>query len=755
MKKNRTVFKIRVQPVAAGRNDLSWDTVSSADSYRIYRMDKKGVSFLDKDLLGCVKGNSFEDRSSVPSLSYYYAVVACKKNSAIAVAQEKCQSRSAGLEVFVDGSVLVVRGANFEVSWDLNQGGEIFLIRQYDGVAWFPVNDVRKGTVPNLTFTIDRTKIRPLASCSVSGYEFEKRKEGEVVFLTRVDLGICKIRMRWTIFQEGVIFCEMRIPDSDIKNDKTQGVDSAANKRLMARLHGSLGLSLDPMLVTGNLRWGYFPRLTGSAEVGKRVEEKIEDRERMLPLALADYRLEKKPGFTNHLEIFVEDSPPSGASTHFGADGKGGLNFEWNFSGKEMQNAYFTCWDMGFFLTRWGLCLGGARTRASRKIAGPLANNLLGAKIFHIGSSQGVPEKMRESWPFNSPPVNMIRGIHRGMSSNSDIRSMKKEGADTIVYHQSWMRSGGSNCDPPADYIPRNSVDLKRFVDGCHSQGMKVGLYMRGAEKHAFFQPYFEKFLQRDFDGLYVDWGSPLSNGYHGCNELHFCAYTYFLFTRALRERVGDEGFLISHTGSGSTMLAWGMFDAYLPGEAKVQKKGLEISPEEASYFGVSSAVGTNPLRINSERTVAFYAGLGFSPHLGPKARFAALFTPLWRMMDSFIEKETIFYSSYNQALSVAKIGSRALLVSVYRISRERIFAVIANTGSTRKASLALDTERLGMTGGYKATIMRVSSKGTIQKRPVKDLVYDGKVEISALQKNEYCGVLFERKRPLPSCIVD
>ena len=120
----------------------------------------------------------------------------------------------------------------------------------------------------------------------------------------------------------------------------------------------------------------------------------------------------------------------------------------------------------------------------------------------------------------------------------------------------------------------------------------------------------------------------------------------------------------------------------------------------------------------------------------------------------SFIEKETIFYSSYNRRFCGQRLDPGIACLCVQNKQRE-VFAFIANTGSTRKVSLALDTERLGMTGGYKATIMRVSSKGTIQKSPLKDLIYDGKVEINTLQKNEYCGLFFERKKALPPCIVD
>lgn len=738
---------LAVDPIAAGRTDIYWERVVGADIYRIYRAQGRHPRPEDRDLAAYVRGKKFEDRTIVPGGAYQYLVVACRGNRAVARGAIACVSRPSGLQSFLSGPILIIRGATFEAAWDLTRGGELFLIRQYDGNAWFPVNDISAGTVPGLVLKEKNGKIHRVSDCRVAEYKFEKKTENEIAFSVSADLATCTLGMHYSIFSEGVLFCEMRLPDATVENNRTQGVDSEKNKRTLDNLDGQLGLSLDRAIVAGNTRWGYFPRVTGSLHPGKKPGDRVTDPARMLPIAMVDYRRGRSAGFTNHIEFFIEDSPPQGCSTRFGADNKGGMRFEWGFSGQSLRDAFFTCWDMGFFVTRWGLCLGAARTRGSRAKAGTLGNNLLGARIYHAGSSQGVPKEMRDTWPFNSPPVNMIRSVHPGLTSDTDLRRLRREGADTIVYHQSWMRSGGSNCDPPADYIPRNPADLKRFVDTCHRQGMRVGLYMRGTEKHALFQPYFEKFMRKGLDGLYVDWSSPCCHGWQGCSELHFSAYTYFLYTRALRERVGAEGLLIAHSGGAPTMLAWAVFDAYLPGEFRLQKENLGVSAEEAAYHGFASCIGTNPLpNVISARHIAYYAGLGFSPHVHLAQFSSHLLSPLWKMLAP-VSKEAVFFNSMNQAVTAARTGSRAVLVSVYRMDRGRLLAIVANTGRKAKTTLALDTELLGMTGGYRVTTLRAAAHGGIRKIPGK-VVWDGKITIGILDRYEYCGLLFERVAP-------
>ena len=94
-----------------------------------------------------------------------------------------------------------------------------------------------------------------------------------------------------------------------------------------------------------------------------------------------------------------------------------------------------------------------------------------------------------------------------------DIDVMAAKGANVLLLHTGWMDAGGEGAGWEGNYVVADREELSRVVARAHSAGMRVGLYIRGLEYYALDRDtrWFTDFLTRDFDGVYVDWSSFLS----------------------------------------------------------------------------------------------------------------------------------------------------------------------------------------------------------------------------------------------------
>ncbi|NLW87311.1 MAG: fibronectin type III domain-containing protein [Planctomycetes bacterium] len=729
---------LQAVPVAGDRIDLAWPAVEAACLYRVHRND--GVS---SRLVAETASLRHVDRELKPASGYRYTVKAVDSSGrCIKTWEAACYTPDAGLSLTSEGSLLTVHGDAFEVQWDGDAGGEIVSIRQYDGDSWFRVNSDSSPTVPAFILTDAAGKDCPVHRQRGVKFAVEKQTQDEVCFSCSTTVaGVC-IETRYTVFSEGVLFCELSMPKSELSAGRTQGVDSEANRALLDTISGRMSLRLDRGLLGHKFAWGHYSRQSTVASVWHDVSEHVTDDAQMMPLAMVDYGRKADGGFTNHIEFFIEDTPRAGASTWFGADGEGGFKFEWSFAGKALRDTYFLPWDMGFFRTRWGLCLGASRKgRAGRALPGR-RNNLTGARVFHAPLPYGVDQEARKHWPFNVPPMNLVRTAYSGLPSDENIEEARKQGVNVIILHAGWMRCAGSNADPPADYAPRDPADMERFVASCHSRNIRIGLYMRGVEKYALYQPYFEKYLKRDYDGLYVDWNSPYVLGHQGCMDLHFSAYSHFLFIRALRQRVGEHGFLIAHSGALPTMLAFATFDAYLPGEFHIQKNRLLNTPDEALYHGFASCMGTNPIpRFDLPQAIAFYAGLGFCPHFWWRADYTEK-TPLrglWRILSSVPVEQAVVYNPRTENLRVIHCSNRHFLVTLYKVSSELLLLIAANIGPPDSAVIALDMPALGLCGSYGVDELTADAADGLHSRQV-EMSPAGAIQANAFGQYEYRG---------------
>jgi hypothetical protein len=287
------------------------------------------------------------------------------------------------------------------------------------------------------------------------------------------------------------------------------------------------------------------------------------------------------------------------------------------------------------------------------------------------------------------------------------------------------------------------------MIDRCHERGIRVGLYMRGIEQHALYRSYFEDHCRRDYDGLYVDWSSPYNMGWMKASHTHFSAYAYFQFTRQLRRRVGERGFLIAHSGSRATMLALAVFDAYLPGEYRTQTENFFNSPDESVHHGFASCCGTNPISGSREvrpnfispRAVAYCAGLGLAPEAGMLSDYAEV---LWKIWSSVPMEKAYHYNSLTENVPVVSSSNPDFHTSVYKVSRDLVLLVTANLGRRGSTTLSIDMPALGLAGAYSVTEMR-GETAEVFTEVKRQGTWKGTIQTGAFAPYEFRGYRLER----------
>ena len=125
--------------------------------------------------------------------------------------------------------------------------------------------------------------------------------------------------------------------------------------------------------------------------------------------------------------------------------------------------------------------------------------------------------------------------------SDAVISSLHKSGCDVLIIHENWR------LDIQNDGFPCDEKRLKEVIALAHGYNIRVALYMRGAELSSIEQAcsWFNRYLIRDYDGLYMDYGGALT---HTCapGENFTDGRTgfrqHYMKLRALRETVGEKG---------------------------------------------------------------------------------------------------------------------------------------------------------------------------------------------------------------------
>ncbi len=596
------------------------------------------------------------------------------------------------LKLTRQGSVITVETMGGLVAWDAQGGGQISQFILKDALAGHPV--LAPGQVlPDLQFTIAgrRVSLR------------EARAELEVtagypdylILAARAELlaGALRISQEYEIHEEGVVFCNFAV---EIPGGKKLELNQCAFE-----------IALDTRSCRKR-RWGYFTRQPkykrdystlhafATYSLFHPAGEACDERE-LLPYISADLGWEGTRFFSNHLELLMEDctafndGPRSQTRTRIESAG-GALRVGWHFH----DGPAVTINGPYRYRNRWGLAFSRARTECGAGADPAARNNALGARICHCMYPYA---RGGERWPFISMPLKQIPEqppqTFLGNPELARADEAKQAGADTLILHQFWMRNPGSNNEPPADYQPCDPEWLRAFTRRCRDLGLRVLYYGRGTEMWLAYSTFFEDFLERDRDGLYLDWNGPFNMGYLKCSPLHVSLHNYFHFTKNLRRRVGPGGLLVGHTAS-PTQVSSACFDANLGGEISVRHNELLSDPESAAYFGQLACSGAHlisgnlPDRIafSSPRAAALCAALGMASHpfLEPGVAFAermAFLKPLWEALNSLPGKITRLHNPAFSPTRAVSTEAERLFPSLWQADRGQALLLVTNLAET------------------------------------------------------------------------
>lgn len=267
------------------------------------------------------------------------------------------------------------------------------------------------------------------------------------------------------------------------------------------------------------------------------------------------------------------------------------------------------------------------------------------------------------------PPFAMYHYIDnfKRYPDDETLASIADSGADVLIIHENWrsdIQNGGQ---------PINLKQLREVIDFAHKHNIRVALYMRGSEPSVGenYLDWFSELLIPDYDGLYMDYGSPF--GFmKKPDELNpggsILFRHHYNLARLRRETAGKNGFVLSHTGPmySAIGMTGGLIDGYVSGEGE---KGLLIRSQfDHAYFSMA-AVCSGSLwsaafpEYGSKVIIPFLAATGQYPHvpLGTQFKSCSLshppcggindqvFMPLWRLWQLMKGKTDLkVYNDYN-----------------------------------------------------------------------------------------------------------
>jgi hypothetical protein len=448
--------------------------------------------------------------------------------------------------------------------------------------------------------------------------------------------------------------------------------------------------------------------------------------------------------FTNEIEVIVQEKAPMAGVA---LERQERDRFVWSLGGGDARLTapyrYRNILAMG---------LGAAA-------AGRPKSNVVGQRVFHWVNEQ---DKSPERW----------------YPTDRQIGKMRENYGTMLILHQHWMRQSGSNGFPHADYrVPRDEKGLRRAIDRAHRSGMSAAVYMRGIEDYGLQVRFFEKYLKRNRDGIYVDWHGAYCRSYHehkyrpetALGDRHFStdgsclpAREYFLFTRRLRSIVGRGGFLIGHQGGfNSGILANIGFDGYLPGEAG-SDHDMFTRQDEAVYKGMMGGGVSMPWTLDAAafrtaEAVAKMAVWGFYTHLvmGDRGSLSleadddtyAYIRPYWRILAAIDAGKSEVFNSPAQNMNAVTASDPGFHSIVYKDGDRGYLLITANLGEKEEtARLKLDPRCLGMKGSY--GLWRVDPRTGIREPAGSS---SGEVVTGDLKPMEMAGFYFSKSSAVES----
>ncbi len=339
-------------------------------------------------------------------------------------------------------------------------------------------------------------------------------------------------------------------------------------------------------------------------------------------------------------------------------------------------------------------------------------------------TGQRLPIQWRNQWGWvirpavrsrRLPPMTMYHYIDNRFGlrypSPEAMEALADSGCHVLVLHENWR------LDPQDGGVPYDAGELKRVIETAHRHQIRVALYIRGNENTVLetAAAWFGRWLRRNFDGLYMDFGGPFCEVQppaEGYIDGRICFRRHYINLRRLRECVGPDGLLYSHTGTHFSLVGISFATGYVSGEGE---RGLLIRDRAShEYFSMAAAVpGTMWTaafpEYSSPLMIPFLAAAGQYPHspLGDQCPSSSLahppepgindlcFRPLWKLWSFFRdEKDIEFLTDFNSCgvFPEGKECGHCLMISG---DRSLALLVCSNfTGTERKFKAAPSWDR-------------------------------------------------------------
>ena len=689
-------------------------------------------------------------------------------------------------------SLVKVSGVNFQFVWDLGKGGEISEILVHDGKDILRVNSTAPSysTVPNYSFVDADRNEYSLSNCKNTEFELIYEKDDEVKFVTKGKASTRTgkvspwiIEQTFRVFKVGVVFCDI---------DITMAPCSEFNL-----CKASITFPINEDLATKKFRWTYDKALPDPNKIYSKpftylgIEDSARYKDVIYPYIGANFGVGENVFYSNHAEFVIEnfdnwklsDMSKPKASKHIGSQPKEsvysviaaksnywfrhekskGMLFSWSFFESEKP---FKLLSPYRHKNRWGLGISGIRKSSRKETPFILKNNTLGSCIYHWCK-----------WKIGGGRF----GTKDWYPTNAQVDEMAKLGCDILILHHGWMRNGGQGSTYMADYVPADSNEYERVIDYCHSKDIRVGVYIRGLEYDQLDRDvsWFTDYLQKDYDGIYVDWTSflyPPMNAYstwfpiceedvefHQPTETSVSAFANFLYTKKLRELVGENGFLIGHPGNYSaepTTIAMAYYDTVLIGEGHMMF--IESTDKNICYSGLvgngtaiwGGSYHEEPGKtLKSKRAVAYYAAFDNNPEMvlgypGPTdlstSREYQYQLVLWKMYNELDERNLTVFNPSVENKDIVKFSNPDFHGVIYTDNSGRILLIVSNFGEKQSCQTKINFKTIKARGQYTVYELKGQNYDSYSKTKIGKCE-NGKLQIGPFEQYEYRGYLLTK----------
>ncbi|MBQ9503053.1 MAG: hypothetical protein IJU70_12925 [Lentisphaeria bacterium] len=337
-----------------------------------------------------------------------------------------------------------------------------------------------------------------------------------------------------------------------------------------------------------------------------------------------------------------------------------------------------------------------------------------------------------------------------------ELEAMRDSGCDVLVMHENWrfdVQNGG---------VPFDERRFAALVAAAHERNIRIAVYIRGNEDSVSENAcaWFDRYLERDFDGLYIDYGSPTCRVAAADERFphgQVLFRTHYDLFRRLRERVGRDGLIFSHTGPSFSGVGLTLADGYVSGEGE---KGLLVAGrKQHEYFSMAPlCCGTMWTaafpEYSTEKMVPFLAATGQFPHsaLGVQIDSSSLthprepgindraFRPLWKLWGLFRNERDMAVCSDFNSTGVFPADPECGHYLLTGADGERALYIVANfSAGERTVDVTPRWEKCGFSPAGK--VCRFLAPG--RESPGEEVIYTRSTLSVTLAGNSCAGFYF------------